>query len=236
MTKTTVFKKVQIKKVYMEIVRQILDSIQQGKLKQGDKLPTEQTLAHQFGSSRPTVREALSALEILDIIESKPGKGNFIRGNPKLTLHKQRIEELENEKSPFELLEARKTVEPEVAELAAHKATNEDIAAVQRSLDKMKATMSILEAMEFDREFHVNISRATHNTILLSIMAYLAEGLKEDLWTNLKEKTWSIPGLRQEYLEEHAQIFNAIKNRDGTKAFKSMYNHLARVQDNLLIE
>ena len=231
------FKKVQTQKVYMKIVEQIRDLIKEGKLKSGDKLPSEHILAEKFGTSRPSVREALSALEILGITESRGGKGNFIRNDLSSSSYEQRFKELEEEESPFELLETRKAVETEIAGLAAKKATKEEIDAIQESLDKMKNSLTnIPEIMEFDREFHINIARAAHNGILLSIMTYLADGLKEKLWVNLKEKSWGIPGHPQKYLKEHAEILEAIKKKDSKAARKGMYDHLAAVEQDLLNE
>ena len=105
------FNKVKTKKVYIKIVEQILDLIKEGRLKSGDKLPPEQVLAEKFGTSRPSVREALSALEILGITESRGGRGNFIKDTPRYPLYEQEVMELEEEESPFELLEARKALE-----------------------------------------------------------------------------------------------------------------------------
>jgi len=229
------FSKVQTKKVYMKIVEQVRDLIKEGRLKPGDKLPPEQILAEKFGTSRPSVREALSALEILGITESRGGKGNFIRDNLGSPLYEQRFKELEEEESPFELLEARKALETEIVSLAAKKATKEDIADIYESLNKMKgAMMNIPGMMEFDREFHINIARAAHNNLLFSMMLHLNDLLKEKLWINMKEKSWSIPGRPQKYFEEHTEIFNAIKNKDSEGARKRMYDHLAEVEKDLL--
>jgi len=231
------FSKVKTKKVYMKIVEQIRDLIKEGRLKPGDKLPSEQILAEKFGTSRPSVREALSALEILGITESRGGKGNFIKDNLDTPLYEQKYKELEKEESPFEILEARKAVETEIVDLAAKKATREDIVSIRESLDKMKSAMTnIPRIMEFDREFHINIAKAAHNSLLFSMMIYLSDLLTEKLWTNLKEKSWAIPGRPQEYLEEHIGIFNAIKNKDSKDARKRMYDHLASVEKDLLSE
>ena len=231
------FKKVQTKKVYMKIVEQVRDLIKEGRLKPGDKLPPEQVLAEKFGTSRPSVREALSALEILGITESRGGKGNFIKDNFNFPLYEQVFRELEGEESPFELLEARKVVETEIVGLAAKKATEEEITAIQGSLNKMKDAMTnIPEIMEFDREFHINIAKAAHNSLLFSMMIYLTDLLKEKLWINLKEKSWSIPGHTQKYFEEHNEILKAIKNKDSKRARNRMFDHLAGVERDLLNE
>ena len=231
------FNKIKTKKVYMKIVEQVRDLIKDGRLKPGDKLPPEQILAEKFGTSRPSVREALSALEILGITESRGGKGNFIKDDLNTPLYEQKYRELEEEESPFELLEARKAVETEIVGLTAKKATRKEIAAIQESLDKMKGAITdIPKIMEFDREFHINIARAAHNTLLFSMMTYLVDLLKEKLWINLKEKSWSIPGRPQKYFEEHTEIFSAIKNKDSKGARKRMYDHLAGVEKDLLSE
>lgn len=231
------FNKVKTKKVYMKIVEQVRDLIKEGRLKPGDKLPPEQVLAEEFGTSRPSVREALSALEILGITESRGGKGNFIKDNFNFPLYEQKFRELEEEESPFELLEARKVLETEIVGLAAKNATEEEIATIQGSLNKMKDAMTnIPEIMEFDREFHINIARAAHNSLLFSMMIYLTDLSKEKLWINLKEKSWSIPGHTQKYFEEHNEILKTIKNKDSKGARNRMYDHLAGVERDLLNE
>jgi len=95
---------------------------------------------------------------------------------------------------------------------------------------------NIPRIMEFDREFHINIAKAAHNSLLFSMITYLADLQKEKLWINLKEKSWSIPGRPQKYFKEHAEIFNAIKNKDSKGARKRMYDHLADVEKDLLRE
>lgn len=177
------------------------------------------------------MREALSALEILGIVESRGGKGNFIRDNLGSPLYEEIFKELEKEESPSELLEARKILETEVAGLAAKKATKKDISAIQESLDKMKGAIpNIPEIMEFDREFHINMAKAAHNKLLFSMMTYLADGLREMLWINLKKKSLNIPGHTQRRIKEHTEIFNAIKNKDSKAARAKMYSHLIDVE------
>ena len=169
----------------------------------------------------------MSALEILGITESRGGKGNFIKDNFNFPLYEQKFRELEEEESPFDILETRKVVETEIVGLAAKKATEEEVATIQGSLNKMKdATTNIPEIMEFDREFHINIARAAHNNPLFPMMIYLTDLLKEKLWVNLKEKSWSISGHPQKYFEEHNGIFTAIKNKDSKGAGNKMYDHL----------
>jgi len=221
----------------MKIVEQIQNLIKEGKLKPGDKLPPERILAEKLGVSRPPLREAISALEILGIIESRGGKGNFIKNTFNPTSYAQQLKELEKEESPFELLEARKAVETEIAGLAAEKATPEDIEEIEEALDRMREALSDTpRAMEFDRQFHVAVARAAHNSILFQMMNYLADGLKESLWVNIKEKSWALPGRPQKYLEEHTKLLKAIKKGDKESARRTMHSHLTEVEEDLLEE
>ena len=219
-------------------MEQIRELIKEGKLKPGDKLPSEQVLAEQFGTSRPSVREALSALEILGITERRAGRGNIVKRNDLIApLYDKDISELEQEESPFALLEARKVLEVEVAGLASQKALPEDVPAIEAVLNKMSEALGdIPKMMEMDRRFHLSIARAAHNNFLFSMMLKMSHLLKERLWVNMKEKTWSLPGYPQKYLKEHARILEAIKNKDDRAARKAMYHHLAGVERDLLRE
>lgn len=242
------FKKVQSRRVYVEIVEQIQQLIREKVLKPGDKLPPERALAQKLGVSRPPLREALAALEILGVIETRGGMGNVVRNSLDSTSYEEKFKELEQEKSPFELLEARKAIETEIARLAARRATKEDIVAIQDSLTKMKSAISNIpksmevdkqfhiKFIEVDKEFHINVAKTAHNDVLFSIMSELAERFKEKLWVKLKEKSWSVPHHPQKYFEEHTEILKAIENRDSRAASQRMYNHLADVERDLLSE
>jgi len=232
------FNKIKTQKVYVKIVEQIRELIREGKLKPGDRLPSEQELAEQFGISRPSVREAMSALEILGITERRVGKGNFIKDNSlSSTFYEEEILELEQEESPFELLEARKVLETELAGLASQKGSPEDITAIEIALSNMiEAQGNIPRMMDMDREFHIYIAKAAHNSLLFSVMLNMSDLLKERLWINMKEKTWNLPDYPQKYIKEHSAILEAIKSKDEKSARKAMYFHLAGVEEDMLKE
>jgi len=119
------FMKIKIQKVYVQIVRQIEDLIERGILKPGDKLPSEPVLAEQLGTSRPPLREALSALEIMGIIERRGRTGNFVKANTDTLRYKRQLRELSKNVSPYETLQARKIVETEIVGTAAETATKQ---------------------------------------------------------------------------------------------------------------
>lgn len=232
----TMFNKIETKKMYMKIVEQIRDLIKEDKLKPGDKLPPEQVLAKQFGTSRPSVREALSALEILGIIDSRGVRGNFIKNNNSASvLYEQSIAELQSEESPFELLEARKTIETEIASLAAKKANSNDIKELATLLQKMKGiTDDFSKMMVVDREYHLNIASATHNNFLYSVMFTMNQLLEEKLWTTMKERICKLPGYSKKYINDHTLIFEAIKNKNSEQAKEKMLLHLSGIEKDML--
>lgn len=234
------FELIKAKKVYMQVLEQVWDLIRNGKLKPGDKLPPERILAERLGVSRPSVREGIVALEILGLVDSRGGKGNIIKNVGNSAILKENYPHLGEEESPFELLEARKIVEVDVAGYAAQKAQRNDIDTIKQFLDNMSSIVDHLsiskeyeKGMEFDREFHLSIARATHNTVLLRIVTHLLENLKEDLWVRLKEKSWGLPGRPQKYLKEHEEILVAIQKKASGIARRKMYKHLTGVQRDL---
>jgi GntR family transcriptional regulator, transcriptional repressor for pyruvate dehydrogenase complex len=234
--RSTVFVKVKSKKVYMEIVDQILTLIKEKKLSVGEKLPAERSLAIELGVSRPPLREAISALEILGIVESRGGKGNFIV-NSKIEAEKTRLaRDLEEQVSPFELLEARQAVETEMAGLAAEKATDEDLADLEAIIERHKTVLSDFSvASEVDLEFHLALVKITRNAVLLDIFERnIASVLRTELWKKIKRESWSRGDNSRKYFAEHIEIYEAVRRRDKGGARAAMMKHLRSIKDDFL--
>lgn len=230
------FVKVKSKKVYMEIVDQILSLIKTKELNIGEKLPPERSLAIELGVSRPPLREAISALEILGIVESRGGKGNFISSSKVCTGKMRLARDLEPQASPFELLEARKVVEVEIAGFAADKATGEDISQIAHIVEKQKGAISdYSKTSVVDLEFHLALVKAARNTVLLDIFnRNIASVLKTDFWKKIKGESWSKGGHAQKYFAGHVEIFNAIRQHDSNAARKAMQKHLQAIEEDFL--
>ena len=121
--------------------------------------------------------------------------------------------------------------------MASQKGSPEDIAAIETALSNMRDALgNIPRMMEMDREFHINIAKAAHNSLLFSVMLNMSDLLKERLWVNMKEKTWNLPDYPQKYIKEHSAILEAIKSKDEKSARKAMYFHLAGVEEDILKE
>ncbi|MBC7189473.1 FadR family transcriptional regulator [Candidatus Aerophobetes bacterium] len=227
------FRPVQKRRIYQEIIEQIQSMIERGELKPGHKLPSERELAEICRVSRPAVREALSALEIMKVIEIRPGEGTFIRNTRKVCLQKS-LSFLKNQTSPFEVLQARKVVESGIAKIAACEAKEEDLVLMEKLVEKMKKVIDEHEKLlDLDYKLHVAIAEATHNPILREIGEYLAKTMKQELWHILCEKNLKIPGRAERYVAEHQSIHQAIKEKDQDKAYRLMIEHIEGVARDL---
>ena len=226
------FKKVKSQKLYINIVDQIKDLIKKGDLKPGDKLPPEQELAEKFNVSRPLVREALCALEILGITEARRGKGNYIRDNLINLYLVREVEELEKEIDPIELLEARKLIESEITKMAAVNAKEKDYLKLRKTFNEIKKNKNdISTIMKLDKKFHISIAKIANNSILFSIMIFLTEGKRGKLWKKLEEKSWATPNRFEKYSLEHAEIIKAIKDNNKIAAKEAMDKHISGIEE-----
>ena len=233
------FNKIQPQKAYVYILQQILDLVQNGKLKAGDKLPPESILTQNFGASRPTIRQALSALEVLGVIETKGGKGSYVQNHLNFDYLRYQSTELERATSPAELLESRKLLEACIAELAAVKSTPEDIALLEKnfhkykdSIEKSSGKIDHDKLFQLDMEFHLLLVKSTHNRALIQMMRYTVRGLKGQVWIKLKEKSLGIPGRLNRCLEEHHDILEAVRRRHHQEAREKMFQHISGIEMN----
>ena len=226
------FREITPVRLYESVIEQIMNLIKNNKLKPGDKLPPERELAEKLSISRNSLREAFRVLESRGLIKSKPGGGRYIR-----EIRKNGHSSTENiilslEKSSIlELLEAREMFEVKIAKIAAQKATPEDIELIEKALNKINEEEGLKDdkKMESDTEFHLAIASASHNFVFVNIIKLHLDLLKET-----REKTWKIPGRREEQQEEHQTIFQAIKEHDSKKAGEAILKHLKNVREVLV--
>jgi len=226
------FRKITPVRLYESAIEQIMNLIKNKKLRPGDKLPPERELAEKLSISRGSLREAFRVLESRGLIKSKPGGGRYIREIRKNGHNNTENIILSLEKSSIlELLEAREMFEVKIAKIAAQKATIEDIQLIEEALSKMNEEEELKygKETESDSEFHLAIASASHNFVFVNIIK-----LHLDLLRDTREKTWKIPGRREEQQEEHQTIFQAIKEHDSKEAGEAMLKHLKNVREVLV--
>jgi GntR family transcriptional repressor for pyruvate dehydrogenase complex len=229
-----VLKPIKTKRVYEQVVEQIKELMRQGELKPGDKLMSERELSDRLGVSRPSVREALSALDFLGILESRHGEGTFIS-----EVSEQRLIEplalfmaMDREAS-LELLEVRKMMESNAAELAAVRADKEDIKKMCKALELMEQDFKQkILGEENDAAFHYSIAEATGNRTLVKIMNLVSDLLVQNMRTSRQYMFNKSDNAEKLYLQ-HLNILNAIKDGDHKLAKQEMYNHLNFVEKEL---
>ena len=237
------FEQIQPQKYYMQIARQIKELIKDGRLKIGDKLPAERTLAEEFGASRASIREALSALEMLGLIVCKSGQGNFINADASEgTIDGELLKSLLKGHDPYEIFEARLEIEPCLAALAAERSTSkekEDLRAIVVKLEAISNKIvsgdedAVEDYLEEDRKLHLSIGRCSHNSVLFTVFSGVNLMMKETHWKVLKGNAMKKPGTIERYMEEHSRILDAIEKGESEKVRKEMHDHIKKIQDDI---
>lgn len=215
------------RRLYRHIADQLMQMIGSGEYPIGTRLPAERDLAVQLGVSRPSVREALIALEVEGVVEVRGGAGVFV-------LQQQRrspfIDPLAPVPGPFDLIRARWIIESECAHLAATHATPEQLAGMKRALDDMRgAPLYDDVSLEADQRFHLCIAEASANSALVMVTRQLWDARRGPLYLQL-ESHFSGKEIWRQAVDEHAEILNAIVSRDGTAARNAMRRHMKNAE------
>jgi GntR family transcriptional regulator, hexuronate regulon transcriptional repressor len=217
------------RKLYRQVADAILTRIRSGEFKPGARLPSERDLAAAFQVSRPTVREAMIALEILGWVGSRHGSGIYITEHPPAQVGTDDLDI-----GAFELTEARRLFEGEAAALAATTITDEELAELEIIVGDMVKENRRREPGELaDRRFHVAIARSTRNTAITTVIENLWDIRYESpLCRHMLERARGV-GV-QPRIGEHRRILAALRKHDPKAARKAMRDHLARVIEGLL--
>jgi len=229
------FKPIKTKRVYEQVVEQIQDLMQKGELRPGDKLLSERELSDRLGVSRAAVREALSALDFLGVLESRQGEGTFIAQVTEqvLTEHLAVFMTMERNAN-LDLLEMRKILEAAAADLAAERANSADIEQMSDALALMKADVdSGALGEENDARFHRAVVEATGNKALAKTMALLSDLIVQNMRASRMQLFRKV-GNREELYAQHLRVFQAIKAQDAKLARQAMVSHLEFVESELL--
>lgn len=220
-------------RAYAQVVEQIIDLVKKGVFPPGSQLPSERELAERLAISRATLREALSALQMLGLVETKHGQGTFVSAEKLSPGIRFDASWLYDEESPFTLLQARKAVEPPIAALAATQRTEDDLSRLREIQGYVQSDPQDLRRFsQGDRKFHLAIAQATGNPVLIGIMSFVHELMGQELWQRLMMATsFATVGRWQQAADEHWGLYEAIKGRDGALAAERMRRHLARVEE-----
>lgn len=203
-------------------------------LRAGDRLPSERRLVTMVDATRVPLREALSVLKGLGIIEARHGKGVFVKeldlagifGMLSPLLRSQADIDLPR------LFQARVYLEGSVAELAAANRSEDDLRVLDEALEGMRVSLGDRPAyMRYDTTFHQELARSTGNPIFRVFMASIT-----DLLAELQCLYQDDVGVRTEAAHEHAEILEAVRDRDGRRAKAAMQRHLSNATERIEIE
>ncbi|MBE0558134.1 MAG: FadR family transcriptional regulator [Proteobacteria bacterium] len=212
------------------IADQIPRMINAGHYKAGSRLPSERAITEQMGVSRPSLREAISALQIVGILESRPGDGTYV-STPVATedLMRRAVAVLEECDSPFENMLARKALEIGSVRLAIEVATESDIEALKTAWEEkcQRGRRGDLEEyLRYGKEFHLAIARATKNRIIEGVMEKLLDMTIQPLWISMRRNYFlKDPSRIELMIDVHDRIMQAICARDADRAIRELEHH-----------
>jgi DNA-binding FadR family transcriptional regulator len=214
------------RRLYRQIAEQIRTLIASGEFPAGTRLPPERDLAKQLGVSRPSVREALIALEVEGLVEVRIGSGIYVLGRNGAAGARAADETVEAAAGPFELLRARYVIESECAALAAKSARKPQIAAIDEALLQMQREFEHeKQPLGGDRLFHLRVAEATGNGALVAVVKMLWEERTGPLYQRL-EHHYDTPALWTAAMAEHRAVLKAIAEHDVPGARVAMQRHL----------
>ena len=212
------------------IAEQILQLIKTGIYEPASKLPPERVIAEQMNVGRPSVREAISALHITGVLESRPGDGTYVAASPPLEFPVDNaLSVLEESDSPFEVLQARKAMEIGVVHLAIKNATEQDIQHIRAAWAKKRDNArrgNYAEFIRLGREFHRAIAQATGSRAIVGITDGLLKMTHQSLWVHMREAFYRQDHRRLEpMIKLHDDIVRVIEARNSGKAIALIEKH-----------
>ena len=218
-------------RIYEHIVDQIRALIREGRWTPGDQIPPERELAERFRVSRTSVREALRALEMQGVIESRQGGGTFIRTTDTETLVAPLAAAvLRGQRELAEVLEVRELIEPGIARLAAVRASTEHVSELEHLLESQRECIAAGRSyVEEDTAFHYTLARAADNHILLRLHNIILDLLRES-----RQSYLHVPDRPRMSLRGHEAILAAVRAKDAEGAHRASLAHISEVRDGIL--
>jgi len=216
------------------VVDQILSSIGDGTLGPGERLPSEAKLAELIGVGRTSVREALAALRLMGVVETKVGNGTFVRMIPDPDAIRNEISEtIKKSEEVFQLQEARAAFECGIVRLAAERLGNKDVKSFETVLANMRQAAEVScyeEFVKHHKAFHLLIAKASDNKVIEETELSFLKIMEQEGWRDV-ERQYYLPGTDEflkESVEIHSAIFEALRQQDAVLATELMQKHFVR--------
>lgn len=210
-------------RMYEQVMARLREHVESEGLQAGDRLPPERELADRLHVSRASIKQAVVVLEVQGLVESRHGGGVYLRTS---SLNPEPVATLVDRRRRLpDVLDAREAIETKLAELAALRRTDDDLAAIDAALEIMRAEIDGGELGEDgDRRFHAAVAAAARSTLLADFMQGIREGIAESRHESLQQ-----PARPPKSLSQHRRIAQAIRAQDASAAAAAMKEHLETV-------
>ena len=216
---------VEPRRLYRQIADQIRALIASGRALPGTRLPPERDLAQQLGVSRPSLREAIIALEVAGLLDVRVGSGIYVNAVKASARARKRTVPL-SASGPFEVIQARRMIEGECAALAAKVATQEQVSTLRDTHAMLvRESRRRRNPLEIDRLFHLRIAEASGNSALALVVETLWDQRVGPLYRALEAKM-EYPRMAADTVREHLAIVTAIAARDPRAARSALHRHM----------
>ncbi len=224
------YKSISTTRLSEQVSEQIESLIISGQLKQGDRLPPERELSERFGVSRTVIREAVRALQEKGLLEIRSGVGTFVHNGMSEIMRQSlgRMVSIDKKRGMTNLMQVREILEPEIASIAAEKATPTDVNAMQVAIDTMESSIDDVETfITGDQDFHLALARATQNQLIVELIDSVVELLGE------QRRQIFLAGVNgpSRGQKHHRRILAAVKAHDKEQARRCMIEHLIQIRD-----
>ena len=211
-----------------EAIEKIKQMIISGRVRPGEKLPREADLAAELGLSRNSLREAVKALSLINVLDVRQGDGTYATSlAPSLLLEALSfVVDFHRDDTVLDFLEIRRILEPAATALAAVRMPDEDRIELGKVLDAADASAPVEEFVAADMEFHRLIAVGSGNSVLASLVDSMSvPTARARVWRGMTE-----PRAQERTLAEHRAIFQAIMNRDTDLARSTAIVHIAGIE------
>lgn len=227
------YKQIKPKKIYEEVAETLHEGIRSGALKPGDKLDSVQQLAENFQVGRSAIREALSALKAMGLIEMRQGEGTYVKQFEESSIKfPLSTAMLMNKDDVMNLLEVRKIIEIGAATSAAAKRSSENLKNMEKALEEMRGAHGNEELGEkADLKFHLALASATQNALLIKLLNDVSDIMQQTMKETRRIWLFSKQTTIEQLYEEHLAIYNAVMEQNGEKAGMAMRVHLNNVEE-----
>jgi DNA-binding FadR family transcriptional regulator len=211
----------------LELLRSNIDG---GRYQLGERLPSERMLCEELGISRSGLRKVLSHLEAEDLVWRHVGKGTFV--GPRPALGTETFQIVTQKTNPMEIMEARLMLEPKIAAAAAQRASYQEIERLALCAKRNHEAKDLETNEKWDVLFHETLVIASRNSLLVALYGGISKMRLSDEWC-LKKQEWITPENWESFKSQHAEVVQAVRERNETRAEAAMQAHLISVRGHI---